>query len=122
VDARDVGLAIALAVETVDRRASFNIAGSEITTESALRQIAAHIPKAKLLVAPLWLAVGVGSLLDLKVRLFGGFNPMPPNGLRFTAERLHVDTTRSIQELGMTYRPFAETARDVAQYWIRRCA
>jgi len=120
VDARDVSLAVALSVESETARGAYNISGTEIPTLQAVKLIAANVPGAKISSVPVALGLFAGSLIDVKVRLFGGINPMPPEGIRFLSTRLHIDATRSIKELGMHYRPFEETARDVANYWIER--
>lgn len=121
VDARDVALAIALALEKSDRTTAYNIAGAQIPAIQALNLLASHIPGSKVEGAPLWLATIMGTALEWKAKLFGGINPMPIEGLKFVALPLPVNTDRSIKELGMTYRPFEETARDVATYWLKRC-
>lgn len=120
VDARDVSLAAALSVESETARGAYNISGTEIPTLEAVKMIAANVSGAKISSVPVALGLFAGSLIDVKVRLFGGINPMPPEGIRFLSTRLHIDATRSIRELGMKYRPFEETARDVANYWIER--
>lgn len=121
VDARDVGMAIALAIDKVDRTTAYNIAGCEISAVDAIRQVSALIPGSKVEAAPLWLAMILGTVYQWRANLFGGINPMPVDGLKFVANRLEVNTQRSKDELGLMYRPFSETAQDVAAYWLKRC-
>lgn len=117
VDARDVALAIALAAEKVDEPASFNLSGTSISAADALRMIAQNIPGSKVDTAPLWAGLIIGNIFQAKVALFGGMNPMPPEGLKFIANGPVVNASPSQSILGLKYRPFEDTARDIAEYW-----
>ena len=118
VDARDVALAIALAVEKVDSSESFNLSGAEIGAADCFKLIAKHIPGSKVMVAPFWAGMLVGNVLQVWTNLSGGINPMPPEGLKFLSKGPVVDASKSKELLGLQYRFFEVTARDVAQYWL----
>ncbi|MFN3728807.1 MAG: NAD-dependent epimerase/dehydratase family protein [Fimbriimonadaceae bacterium] len=120
VDPRDVALGIVAAAEQTEGSTYFNFAAWPISADDAFRRIAKHIPGARVKTAPLAMAEIGGRMMALKVKLFGGVNTMPVEGARFLARRLDVDGTKAVRELGLTYRPFEETARDTAEYWVNR--
>lgn len=120
VDARDVGLAIGLALEKADTTASFNIVGHHLPALEFFRMLSRDLPGTKVVAFPLSLALFPAYLLEIRTRLTGATNPMPPDGLRFLAKRLFVNNKKSLEGLGMKYRPIEETARDMAYYWKQR--
>lgn len=120
VDPRDVAQGIVAAAEQTEGSTYFNFAAWPISADEAFRRIAKHIPGARVKTAPLAMAEVGGRMMALKVRLFGGVNTMPVEGARFLARRLDVDGSKAARELGLTYRPFEETARDTAAYWVNR--
>ncbi|MDX2066587.1 MAG: NAD-dependent epimerase/dehydratase family protein [Fimbriimonadaceae bacterium] len=118
VDARDVAEGIARVIDQVHRTDSFNLVGHNLPASDALRAICRHIPGSSVWAAPLPLAVGLSRVFEVRTRLTGVVNPMPLEGLRFLSRGHTVDGTKATRELGLAYRAFDETARDVAAWAV----
>jgi dihydroflavonol-4-reductase len=114
-DARDVGLGIA---RIVAQGASgiYNLAGVPQTALSALR-IIAGLANAKVIVVPFGMAVGMAKFLEAPTRLLGKPNPIPLEGVRTLHNGVTITSTKAERELGITWRPFSETARDTVAFF-----
>jgi nucleoside-diphosphate-sugar epimerase len=113
VDVRDVALGIRLALEKVEPTRSFNLVGHSQGAAAIFQRIATQIPGASVMAAPLWVAEILSRLLGLQSKITGKPNPLPIDGVRFVAKGHHVSNARTRQELGMEFRPWEETERDV---------
>jgi hypothetical protein len=120
VDARDVGKAILSALTIPARTATYPVVGAEIRSIDALRAVASHIPRARAKTVPVGAALFLSRVMDWKVKVFGGKNPIPMEGVKFIAGPLTANMTLSHGDLGVVYRSFEETAKDVAEYWLAR--
>lgn len=118
VDARDVAMLIANAIEQDHGTETVNAVGHHLSSFDALEEIASRLPKAKVMGAPLAMGLFLGSLFEIRAKLFGVRNPMPVEGIKFIAGPLIVDNCKSIEKYGVNYRPFEETAQDIADYWV----
>jgi dihydroflavonol-4-reductase len=118
VDARDVAKVIRIASEKIDRTTYFNAVSVNLSAATAFRMIASHIPKSKVIVAPFFLTALLSKLYDFRFKWNGMPNPMPLEGLRFVAQEHQVSNQKTIEELGVTFRSFEETARECAE-WAR---
>ncbi len=118
VDARDVASLIANAIEMDHGTETVNAVGHHLSSYEALDQIASRLPKAKVMGAPLAMGLFLGSIFEVRAKLFGVKNPMPVEGIKFIAGPLIVDNRKSIEKYGVKYRPFEETAQDIADYWM----
>jgi dihydroflavonol-4-reductase len=120
VDARDVASGIALALENEKESVNFNLVGHNFSSGEMLRQIASHIPGAKVVLFPLPMAAFMSRLIEAKVKLFGGRNHMPLEGLRFLARPTPVDNSFAVDRLGLKFRSIEETAKDMATWAMER--
>lgn len=118
VDARDVSTLIANALEMDHGTETVNAVGHHLSSYDALDQIASRLPNAKVVGAPLAMGLFLGSLFEVRAKVFGTRNPMPVEGIKFIAGPLIVDNRKSIAKYDVKYRPFEETAQDVADYWM----
>lgn len=118
VDARDVAVLIANAIEMDRGTETVNAVGHHLSSYDALDQIASRFPKAKVVGAPLTMGLFLGSIFEIRAKLFGIKNPMPVEGIKFIAGPLIVDNRKSIEKYGVRYRSFEETAEDIVDYWM----
>ncbi len=118
VDARDVAVLIANAIEMDHGTETVNAVGHHLSSFEALDQIASRFPKAKVVGAPLAMGLFLGSVFEIRAKLFGIKNPMPVEGIKFIAGPLIVDNRKSIEKYGVQYRSFDETAQDIVDYWM----
>lgn len=113
VDVRDVALAIRLALEKVDETRSYNLVGHSLGAADIYQRIAMQIPGTSVMAAPLWVAEILSRVLEIQSKITGNPNPLPIDGVRFVAKGHHVNNQRTRDELGMEFRPWEETERDL---------
>jgi dihydroflavonol-4-reductase len=116
VDARDVAEGIARVLHRKPSTDWYNFVGENLPASEAIRAVSRHIPGSSVWAAPLPLAAMLSRIFEVRTRLTGVVNPMPIAGLRFLSRGHAMDGSKAVQELGLTTRPFDETARDVAAW------
>lgn len=114
-DARDVGRGIARIVAQ-GAAGAYNLAGTPQTALSALQSIASLV-NAKVTVVPFGIAVGMAKFLETPTRLLGKPNPIPLEGVRTLHDGVTITSAKAERELGLTWRPFSETARDTIAFF-----
>jgi dihydroflavonol-4-reductase len=121
VDARDVAHACVQAAQAARNR-RYVVAGQRQSLPAVCAQIAqlcgVAAPRA---VAPR-VALAASGLLQLADQLRGRPPLVTPRGTRvlLDADRQHISSRRAENELGVIFRPIAETLADEAQWFLRQ--
>ena len=115
-DARDVAFGIVSALETVEGYAVFNLAGNPLNGVQAL-QVVAQETGGKVQQIPLPAALFLSGLLEPVSRLRRKPNPIPRVGLLTLSRGVAISSEKAQKELGVTFRPFDQTARDTVAFF-----
>lgn len=115
-DARDVAEGIVRSLEFFEESTAINLVGKEMRVIKAIQEIAKNIPGAKVEEVPYSAAMLLSSILEPISRLQGKPNPIPKAGL-ITLNSPHFIHSEKYKTLGLTWRPFSETARDTVEYF-----
>jgi dihydroflavonol-4-reductase len=119
VDARDVASAMVRSASQALHGARYLVAGEFRTIESVLRVLedtsGVKGPRFK---PPYFLLLLFAFFEELRVRIFGGPLLVSVRAIRLMHQRHTVSSARAVRELGVRFRPFEETARDVIA-WTR---
>ncbi len=118
-DARDVAEGLIRALETYDESTSINLIGQEISVIEAIREIAKNVPGAKVDEVPYPAAMFLSTILEPISKLQRKPNPIPKTGL-ITLNSPHPIESEKYKELGISWRPFSETARDTVAYFVAK--
>ena len=118
VDARDVADAIVRATERAEDGERFLVAGRFVT----LRQCVDAIADASGAAKPKWTMPAALALLlaygsELWARLTKGAPAIPIAGIRVMLARHRYSSQKAITRLGVDFRPFSDTARDVVDFY-----
>ena len=118
VDARDVARA---AVDAVDRPHGerYCVAGRYLSLRDVIDAIAAASGrKAPGLDLPLWLALSYARMSEAWASLTGGRAAASYEGIKTMGQKHRISSAKAERELGATFRPFEETARDVLAWYV----
>jgi dihydroflavonol-4-reductase len=115
-DARDVAAAIVSALDTVEGFEIFNVAGEPLTAIEALRTVAREAGGGKVQEVPIGAALFLSALLEPVSRWQKKPNPIPRIGVLTLHRGVPVSSAKAKQRLGVTFRPFEETARDTVEF------
>jgi dihydroflavonol-4-reductase len=119
VDARDVASAMVRSARQAVHGARYLVAGEFRTLESVLSALEdASGVKGPRFKPPYFLLLMFAFFEELRVRLFGGPLLVSVAAIRLMHQRHTVSSARAVRELGVRFRPFEETARDVVA-WTR---
>lgn len=122
VDARDVAAAMVRCAASAEHGSRYLVAGEFRTLAEVLRTLerASGIrgPRFK---PPYFLLLLFAFFEELRVRLFGGPLLVSVAAIRLMHQRHTVSSAKAMRELGVRFRPFEETARDVIA-WARSVA
>lgn len=118
-DARDVAEGLIRALETYEESTAINLVGQEISVIEAIREVAKNVPGANVEEVPYPAAMFLSTILEPISKLQGKPNPIPKAGL-ITLNSPHPIQSQKYQELGLTWRPFTETARDTVAYFTAK--
>jgi dihydroflavonol-4-reductase len=117
-DARDVAEGMVLALEKADRPGVYNLAGNPLPAIDALREVARQAgPGHRVQQVPLPAAFMLSAVLEAFSRARGVPNPIPRMGLLTLSRGVLISSEKAERELGVRFRPFAETARDTVAYF-----
>ncbi|MCG9895596.1 MAG: NAD-dependent epimerase/dehydratase family protein [Fimbriimonadaceae bacterium] len=116
VDARDVALAVRLALKKEEAAAAFNLVGANLPAAQALQDIGDRIGRVKVSRVPLAMAEFASRLLQIRTNLTGAENPLPLDGLRFLSRGTPLSGRAAAARLGFEYRAWEVTAQDVADW------
>lgn len=117
VDARDVAHAMVEALRA-PHRSRYAVAGHPMTLREVADAVSAAAGRAApRFDVPAWLAQRVARVTEIFAHLRGRQATVSAEGVRFMAEHLYIDSSRARAELGATFRPFSETARDVLAWY-----
>ncbi len=118
VDARDVAQTTVAALTKADGYEIFNVAGYPVRAIDTLRSIAEAAGNgAKVSEVPLPAALFLGAVLEPITRLQNKPNPIPRVGLLTLRRGVPISSQKAETQLGATFRPFAETARDTVAFF-----
>jgi nucleoside-diphosphate-sugar epimerase len=115
VDVRDVVDAVVLAIDKDVSGQRMIIAGHNVTYQKLFTAIAAALkvtPPRKPL--PRWLGAIVARVEVVRSRLFGTAPLITPETVRTSRFTSIYDNSKSIELLGLTYRPLEQTTADIA--------
>ncbi len=119
VDVRDVARAHVLALERGQPRTRYLVGGRNFSLAGVWNLLGEASsrppPRARL---PYAVAAGLGWADELRCRVTGGAPVVPVEGVRMARERMHVDSARSMSELGLEVSPVEQAAAD-AVAWFR---
>lgn len=116
-DARDVATGIVAALEHPTPALIYNLAGNPISALEALREVARQAGKGSVQQIPMPLALALSHLLELPCQLLNRPNPIPRIGLKTISKGIPTSSERAKEELGVRFRPFAETAADTVAFF-----
>ncbi|GAB4458745.1 MAG: SDR family oxidoreductase [Armatimonadaceae bacterium] len=116
-DVRDVAEGTVRALEKCDRSETFNLTGNMLSADEALKMIAQQIPGAKAQIMPLPMAFMVSRVLEVVSGILNKPNPIPRVGLLAIGKGVPVSAEKAKRELGVSFRPFAETAKDTVSFF-----
>ena len=119
VDARDVAMAMMNAVERGRSGERYIVSNRYVTLEQLAQTVSqvsgVPIPTRHISFAVLNLLAHVGELTS---RITGTQPPLSVNALKAMNRRHEVSAAKAIRELGVTFRPFEETIRDTANWFL----
>lgn len=118
VDARDVAAAMIVAAERAPHGARYCVAGRSLTLGQMIEALekTSGVPAPRVRV-PYWLAMLVATLSDWMSALTGKAGTITRMGIRTMNAHHAISSARAQRELGATFRPFEETARDVVSWY-----
>lgn len=118
VDARDVARAIVTILERDVPRERFLVAGSYHTLREVLDATMASAGKKRIFLSlPRWLALALGHFSEAWARVTRSRPMVPLEGVRMLLEDFRPSSRKAERELGVTFRPLAETVRDVVDWY-----
>ncbi len=118
VDARDVAAAMIVAAERAPHGARYCVAGRSLSLADVMATLekTSGVPAPRMRV-PYWLAMLVATVNDAISAITGKAGTINRMGLRTMNAHHAISSTKAERELGATFRPFEETARDVVSYY-----
>ena len=119
VDARDVAAGIVALVSHPNPSLIYHLAGNNLSPLTAIKTLASVDGKTKIQPVPLPVAKLLSRMLELFTRPFGKRNPLPLEGIEVLSTNFKVDSSKAKKELGISFRPFQETARDTHAFIAR---
>lgn len=119
IDARDVAAATVAALEHPDPADRYIVAGEHRYLHDLMKVLAEQTGQRAPMKIPNWMALVYGYASETWARLTGGVPTAPLSGVRTMSEVHRVSSARAVEELGATFRPFEETARDVLAWYER---
>jgi dihydroflavonol-4-reductase len=118
VDARDVASAMVTMLERNVHGERFVVAGRYHTIREVLDAAMESAGKKRIgLSLPPWLALGMGHVTEAWARLTNGTPMVPLEGVRTLLLDFRPSSAKAERELGVTFRPIAETIRDVVTWY-----
>lgn len=120
VDARDVAAAMVTAAGRGRHGDRFIVGGEFRTMADVIGTLAAAggVPGPSFTM-PVPVALAAAHVSELVAKVTGKPALLPLDGVRTAVKGQKVSSARAVQELGASFRPFAETARDVVA-WYRQ--
>ncbi|MBC8139333.1 MAG: NAD-dependent epimerase/dehydratase family protein [Fibrella sp.] len=115
-DARDVANGIVSAMETVDGFEIFNVAGNPLTAIETMKIVAREAGNGKVQEVPIGAALFLSALLEPISRWQKKPNPIPRIGVLTLHRGVPVSSEKAKRQLGVSFRPFEETARDTIPF------
>jgi dihydroflavonol-4-reductase len=115
-DSRDVAAAIAEAFAREASGGIYNLSGRMIRPQDALAEVARAAGRGRVSLVPVPAALFLATILEPLFGLFGKDSPIPKSGIATLAAGRTISSARAEAELGASWRPFAETAADCAQF------
>jgi dihydroflavonol-4-reductase len=118
VDARDVAAAMVKLLERDVPGERFIVAGryhtlreilDAATEAGGMKRIAFSLPP--------WLALGIGHMTEVWARITNGTPMVPIEGVRMLLQNFRASSAKAERELGVTFRPLAETIGDVVAWY-----
>jgi dihydroflavonol-4-reductase len=116
VDARDVAYGIAQIVSGDKPSKIYHLAGNNITALEAIQSVAREIGTVKVHTVPYKTAIFLSGVLEFFTKITGSRNPLPREGVEVISKGVLISSELAKKELGVTFRPFAETARDTVAF------
>jgi len=120
VDARDVASAMITCSERAEHGARYIVAGESRTLAEVLRSLeeltGVRGPRRKV---PFAVVMAYAWVEELRARITGGPLLVSREGIKVMRMRHTVSSQRAMRELGVKFRPFSETLRDVLA-WYRQ--
>jgi dihydroflavonol-4-reductase len=117
VDARDVATAMLRCAEVAPHGARYIVAGPYRSLEDVMGALseASGVPAPRFK-PPYAFVLFYAYLEELRVRLCGGPLLVSVEAIRLMNAKHTVSSERAVRELGVTFRPFGETARAVVEF------
>ena len=118
VDARDVASAMVTMLDRNVPGERFLVAGRFHTLREVLDAVmdAAGKPRIGFSMPP-WLALGMAHASEAWARVTKGTPMVPLEGVRMLLEHFRPSSAKAERELGVTFRPLADTIRDVVAWY-----
>lgn len=118
VDARDVANAMVTLLERDAAGERFVVAGRFHTLREVLDATMDAAGKKRIAFSlPAWLALGMGHVTEAWARLTNTSPLVPLEGVRMLLQEFRPSSAKAERELGVTFRPLAETIRDVVAWY-----
>lgn len=118
VDARDVASAMVTMLERDVPNERFLVAGRYHTMREILDAIMASAGKKRIgFTLPPWLALAMGHVSEAWARMTKGTPMVPLEGVRMLLEDFRPSSAKAERELGVTFRPIADTIGDVVAWY-----
>lgn len=118
VDARDVAAAMITCSQRAPHAARYIVGGESLTLEQVLRSLeqitGVRGPRLRL---PFAMVLAFAWFEELRARLTNGPLLVSREGVKLMRSRHTVSSARAQRELGVSFRPFDETLRDVVQWY-----
>jgi len=119
VDARDVASAMVTMLERDVPGERFIVAGRFHTIRELLDATMDAAGKPRIAVSlPAWLALAMGHVTEAWARLTNGSPLVPIEGVRMLLQEFRPSSAKAERELGVTFRPLAETVGDVVAWYV----
>jgi dihydroflavonol-4-reductase len=118
VDARDVASAMVTLLERNVPNERFIVAGRFHTLREVLDATMEAGGKKRLALSlPPWLALGMAHVSEAWASLTKGRPMVPLEGVRMLLQEFRPSSAKAERELGVTFRPLAQTIRDVVAWY-----
>jgi dihydroflavonol-4-reductase len=118
VDARDVATAMLACLDRPHHGARFVVAGGFRSLEQILKDLEAVTGlRAPTLKVPYFAVMAFAFFEELRAKWTGRKLLVSREGIRLMRARHTVSSARAERELGVTFRPFAETAQDSVRWY-----
>lgn len=116
VDARDVATGIVSIAKLEHPNPLYHLAGNNLGPLEAIRLVAAEVGGVKVQKVPIAAAKFLSRVLEVVTKVQGKRNPLPMEGIEVLSTNFPVDSSLAERELGVTFRPFRETAKDAVAF------